>query len=193
MKKLFILSLLLLVSFCSSEESSNSSEEVVLVEQPEETVQEPDIDIWEAAKNGDVQAIKQHILFGTDLSSKHSNRDNTPLIIAACNGQYDAVRTLLDAGVDINERNVEDVTAQFCAVFFGRTDVVQLLKDEGADPNITMNLDLTAMDLVSVEWDTTRSQAVGLYKMTYGVKVDKDEVEAAHPLIMEILNSGPSV
>ena len=193
MKKLFILSLLLLVSFCSSEESSSSSGEVVSEEQTVETVPEPDIDIWEAAKNGDIQAIKQHILFGTDLSSKHSNRDNTPLIIAACHGQYEAVRTLLDAGVDINESNVEDVTAQFCAVFFGRTDVVQLLKDEGADPNITMNLDLTAMDLVSVEWDSTRSQAVGVYKLTYGVKVDTDEVEAAHPLIMEILNSGSSV
>ena len=193
MKKLFILAFLLLFSFCSSGESSSSPEEVVSAEQAVETVPEPDIDIWEAAENGDIQALKQHILFGTDLSSKHSNRDNTPLIIAACNGQYEAVKTLLDAGVDINERNVEDVTAQFCAVFFGRTDVVQLLKDEGADPNIMMNLDLTAMDLVSVEWDTTRSQAVGLYKMTYGVKVDKDEVEAAHPLIMEILNSGPSV
>ena len=101
MKKLFILSLLLLISFCSSGGSSSSSEEVAPVEQPEQTVDtvpEPNIDIWEAAKNGDIQAIKQHILFGTDLSSKHSNRDNTPLIIAACNGQYDAVRTLLDAG-----------------------------------------------------------------------------------------------
>ena len=106
---------------------------MVSAEQAVETVPEPDIDIWEAAENGDIQALKQHILFGTDLSSKHSNRDNTPLIIAACNGQYEAVKTLLDAGVDINERNVEDVTAQFCAVFFGRTDVVQLLKDDGAD------------------------------------------------------------
>ena len=81
MKKLFILSLLLLISFCSSGESSTSSEEVAPVEQPEQTVEtvpEPDIDIWEAAKNGDIQAIKQHIMFGTDLSSKHSNRDNTP-------------------------------------------------------------------------------------------------------------------
>ena len=44
------------------------------------------------------------------------------------------------------------------------------------------------MDLVSVEWNGERETAVKLYKLKYGVDFDIDEVEAAHPVIMEILN-----
>ena len=91
-------------------------------------------------------------------------------------------------GVDLNIQNNEGVTAQFCAVFFGRTEIVQILSDAGADPNIVMSQDLTAMDLVSVEWGDTRESAVRLYKLKYQVSFGVDEIKAEHPLIMEILN-----
>ena len=192
MKKIALLSIALLINFCSSGESSSSPAITTIEDEPVETVEtipEPDVDIWTAVKEGDLQSIKQHILYGTDLNSRHSRRGDTPLITAACHGQYEIARILIDAGAGIDNKNDEDVTAQFCAVFFGRTDLVQLLKDKGADPNIIMNQDLSAMDVVSVEWDKTRSQAVGLYNILYGVNVNIDEVEEAHPLIMEILNS----
>ena len=51
-----------------------------------------------------------------------------------------------------------------------------------------MSQDLTAMDLVSVEWDGTRESAVRLYKLKYQVNFDIEEIKSAHPLIMEILN-----
>ena len=72
--------------------------------------------------------------------------------------------------------------------FFGRTEIVQILSDAGADPNIVMSQDLTAMDLVSVEWGDTRESAVRLYKLKYQVSFGVDEIKAEHPLIMEILN-----
>ena len=181
MRKVIFLSMVLLINFCSSGDSSSSLEQTISVDEPVESVEsvpEPDVDIWTAAKKGDLQIIKQHIIYGTDLNSRHSRR-----------GQYDVVKILIDAGVGIDKKNDEDVTAQFCAVFFGRTDIVQLLKDSGADPNIVMNQNITAMDVVSIAWDLKRSQAVGLYKMLYGVEVDIDEVKVEHPLIMEILNN----
>ena len=192
MRKVIFLSMFLLINVCSSGDSSNSPEQTISVDEPVESVEsvpEPDVDIWTAAKKGDLQIIKQHIIYGTDLNSRHSRRGSTPLIMAACNGQYDVVKILIDAGVGVDKKNDEDVTAQFCAVFFGRTDIVQLLKDSGADPNIVMNQNITAMDVASIAWDLKRSQAVGLYKMLYGVEVDIDEVEVEHPLIMEILNN----
>ena len=85
-------------------------------------------------------------------------------------------------------QNDEGVTAQFCAVFFGQTEIVKILSDAGSDPNIIMSQDLTAMDLVSVEWDGTRESAVRLYKLKYQVNFDIEEIKSAHPLIMEILN-----
>jgi hypothetical protein len=59
--------------------------------------------------------------------------------------------------------------------------------DAGADPNIIMNQDLTAMDLVSVE-DSDRESAVKFYKLKYQVSFDAEDIKSAHPLIMDILN-----
>ena len=194
MKKYSLILLTFFVAFCSSGSSSTEVEETVAVEETQETeevvetVKQPTNSIWVSAKNGDLESIKQHIAYGTDLDSKGSRRNETALIIAACQGHYELVEVLVNAGADLDAKNDEDVTAQFCAVFFGRTEVVQLLSDAGADPNIVMNQDLTAMDLVSVEWDSDRETAVKLYKLKYSVSFDIEEVKAAHPVIMEILN-----
>ena len=163
-----------------SEEASNN--------QPVEEVKEPASNIWVSAKKGDIESIKQHIAYGTDLNSKGSSRDETALIIASCQGHFEIVDLLVNNDVDLDIQNDEGVTAQFCAVFFGQTEIVQLLKDAGADPNIIMNQDLTAMDLVSVEWDSDRESAVKFYKLKYQVSFDIEDVKSAHPLIMDILN-----
>ena len=153
-----------------------------------EEIKEPASNIWVSAKKGDIESIKQHIAYGTDLNSKGSSREETALIIASCQGHYEIVDLLVNNDVDLDIQNDEGVTAQFCAVFFGQTEIVQLLKDAGADPNIIMNQDLTAMDLVSVEWDSDRESAVKFYKLKYQVSFDVEDIKSAHPLIMDILN-----
>ena len=163
-----------------SEETSNN--------QPEEEIKEPSSNIWVSAKKGDLESIKQHIAYGTDLNSKGSSRNETALIIASCQGHFEIVELLINNNVSLDIQNDEGVTAQFCAVFFGQTEIVQLLKDAGADPNIIMNQDLTAMDLVSVEWDSDRESAVKFYKLKYQVSFDIEDIKSAHPLIMDILN-----
>ena len=171
----------------SEDTSINTTNDTVLVE-VEETVKEPSNSIWVSAKKGDIESIKQHIAFGTDLNSKGSSRDETALIIASCQGHYEVVKLLIDEGAELDIQNDEGVTAQFCAVFFGQVEIVQLLNDAGADPEIVNSLDLTAMDLVSVEWDGTRESAVKFYKLKYQVDFDIEDIKSAHPLIMEILN-----
>ena len=183
--------LLVLFVSCSSTNQENETtpiSEETSNNQPLEEVKEPASNIWVSAKKGDIESIKQHIAYGTDLNSKGSSRDETALIIASCQGHYEIVDLLINNDADLNIQNDEGVTAQFCAVFFGRTEIVQLLKDAGADPNIIMNQDLTAMDLVSVEWDSDRESAVKFYKLKYQVSFDIEDIRSAHPLIMEILN-----
>ena len=187
----FCIFLLVLFVSCSStnqENETTSISEETSNSQPVEKVKEPASTIWVSAKKGDIESIKQHIAYGTDLNSKGSSRDETALIIASCQGHYEIVDLLVNNDVDLDVQNDEGVTAQFCAVFFGRTEIVQLLKDAGADPNIIMNQDLTAMDLVSVEWDSDRESAVKFYKLKYQVSFDIEDIKSAHPLIMEILN-----
>ena len=183
--------ILILFVSCSSTNQENETPPIsdeTLDNQAIEEVKEPANSIWVSAKKGDVESIKQHIAFGTDLNSKGSSRDETALIIASCQGHYEIVGLLINNDVDLDIQNNEGVTAQFCAVFFGQTEIVQLLKDAGADPNIIMNQDLTAMDLVSVEWDSDRESAVKFYKLKYQVSFDVEDIKSAHPLIMDILN-----
>ena len=178
------------VSCSNSGQENNVTQENQITDATEAggEIKEPANSIWVSAKKGDIESIRQHIAFGTDLNSVGSSRDETALIIAACQGHIEIVDLLIKEGVDLNIQNNEGVTAQFCAVFFGRTEIVQILSDAGADPNIVMSQDLTAMDLVSVEWGDTRESAVILYKLKYQVGFGVDEIKAEHPLIMEILN-----
>ena len=185
---IFILILFVSCSSTNQENENTSISEEASNNQPVEEIKEPASNIWVSAKKGDIDSIKQHIAFGTDLNSKGSSRDETALIIASCQGHFEIVDLLINNDVDLNIQNDEGVTAQFCAVFFGQTEIVQLLKDAGADPNIIMNQDLTAMDLVSVEWDSDRESAVKFYKLKYQVSFDVEDIKSAHPLIMEILN-----
>tara|TARA_B000000437_G_scaffold176798_1_gene132625 strand:- start:43 stop:630 length:588 start_codon:yes stop_codon:yes gene_type:complete len=185
---IFILILFVSCSSTNQENENTSISEEASSNQPVEEIKEPASNIWVSAKKGDIDSIKQHIAFGTDLNSKGSSRDETALIIASCQGHFEIVDLLINNDVDLNIQNDEGVTAQFCAVFFGQTEIVQLLKDAGADPNIIMNQDLTAMDLVSVEWDSNRESAVKLYKIKYQVSFDIEDIKSAHPRIMDILN-----
>jgi|TARA_B100001741_G_C16428919_1_gene539953 hypothetical protein len=185
---IFILILFVSCSSTNQENENTSISEEASNNQQVEEIKEPASNIWVSAKKGDIDSIKQHIAFGTDLNSKGSSRDETALIIASCQGHFEIVDLLINNDVDLNIQNDEGVTAQFCAVFFGQTEIVQLLKDAGADPNIIMNQDLTAMDLVSVEWDSDRESAVKFYKLKYQVSFDVEDIKSAHPLIMDILN-----
>ena len=183
-----LLTLFLSCSNTNQENQTSSISEETLDNQAVVEVKEPANSIWISAKKGDIESIKQHIAFGTDLNSKGSSRDETALIIASCQGHSDIVELLINNGVNLDIQNDEGVTAQFCAVFFGQTEIVQLLYDAGSNPNIVMSQDLSAMDLVSVEWGSDRESAVRLYKIKYQVNFDIDDIKSAHPLIMDILN-----
>ena len=183
-----LLTLFLSCSNTNQENQTSSISEETLDNQAVVEVKEPANSIWISAKKGDIESIKQHIAFGTDLNSKGSSRDETALIIASCQGHSDIVELLINNGVNLDIQNDEGVTAQFCAVFFGQTEIVQLLYDAGSNPNIVMSQDLSAMDLVSVEWGSDRESAVRLYKIKYQVSFDIDDIKSAHPLIMDILN-----
>ena len=55
------------------------------------------------------------------------------------------VRSLLDAGADINIRDKYGRTALYWACHYNRTNIVPLLLDAGADINITNNNGYTAL------------------------------------------------
>ena len=65
------------------------------------TAKAPDISIHEAANEGNIEAVKQHLAAGTNVNAKSRN-GKTPLLSAATNGQKEIAELLIAEGADVN-------------------------------------------------------------------------------------------
>ena len=136
---ILIFFLFFITSCSNSDEESNitSTNETVIVE-VEEAIKEPANNIWISAKKGDIESIKEHIAFGTDLNSKGSSRDETALIIAACNGHYEVVKLLVNEGADLNIQNDEELVkagSLFTQTIFHPVGTCKMGNDENSVVN----------------------------------------------------------
>jgi outer membrane biosynthesis protein TonB len=67
------------------------------------TAKVPDISIHEAAKDGNIKAVKQHLAAGTDVNAKDKG-GGTPLHSAAFEGHKEIVELLTAKGADVNAK-----------------------------------------------------------------------------------------
>ena len=87
---------------------------------------------FEAAKTGDVAALRVMLSSGIDVNITNSD-GMSALHLAAARGKKDGVATLIRTGVDVNAANKGGWTALHVAVSWGRTEVAELLIRAGAD------------------------------------------------------------
>ena len=113
---------------------------------------EPDIDLWEAAGQGDVEAIEQHAWSGIDLNAREPVRGSTPLMVAASCGHTEAAAVLIDHGVELTSRNHRGATALHLAAFFAHPETTRMLLEQGADVNARDHQGRTPLDTVTLPW-----------------------------------------
>lgn len=91
----------------------------------------PPESLFNAAKKGDIQTVRQLIASGANLeeTGKHGA---TPLIIAAERGRMEVVVELVKAGANIHATGEHDVTVLLAAADSGEKDVVEYLINSGA-------------------------------------------------------------
>jgi ankyrin repeat protein len=89
---------------------------------------------------------------GNELVNTHGGM--TPLLFAARQGHIDTARTLLDAGVDVNQTKVGDATSPLLlATINGHYDLAKVLLDRGADPNLAAVNGVTPLYAVlNLQW-----------------------------------------
>ena len=118
----------------------------------------PDISIHEAANNGNIEAVKQHLADGADVNRKDDG-GYTPLhyavqsslITGSEDKQNKKIAELLIAnGADVNARCPDGRTPLYGAVFLGQNEVVELLIAKGADVNAKYEDGKTALNVARV-------------------------------------------
>ena len=142
MKQLLIITIaaVLLVGCGESQQSAPAPEA-----QPVESVAEaakpetpsakaPDISIHDAATEGNIEAVRQHLAAGTDVNAKLGGR--TSLHLAAYEGHKAIAALLISEGGNINAKSdVNGGTPLHAAAFGGRTEIAELLISDGANVN----------------------------------------------------------
>ena len=94
----------------------------------------PTTSIQEAAKQGDIEAVKQFIANGADVNAKDEWL-GTPLHQAAREDHMEIVELLIAKGADVNVKDGSGDTPLHYAVNNGRKEIAELLIANDADVN----------------------------------------------------------
>ena len=98
---------------------------------------EASVDIFEAAKTGNVDELKLHIESGSNLNERAELNSDTPLIFATIYGQNEIVELLSQQeSVNLDSQNIQGFTALCVATVWGQIEIIETLLAAGADKNI---------------------------------------------------------
>jgi len=74
------------------------------------TAKAPPISIHDAAEDGNIEVVKQHLAAGTDVNAKDDDSGVTPLHFAALEGQKEMAELLMAKGTDVNAKGDDGKT-----------------------------------------------------------------------------------
>jgi ankyrin repeat protein len=94
--------------------------------------------IHTAAKAGHIEAVKQHLLAGTNVNAK-DNRGNTPLHNASNLGHNAVIRLLIAKGADVNAMYKDGETPLDWAIAGDETETINLLRKHGGKTSEELN------------------------------------------------------
>ena len=152
-------------------------------------VEPPQIDVHTAVLTENLEALKQHIAAGSNLNEKDPFGGSSPLITATLFDKPVMVKTLMDAGADINFQNNDGATALHTAAFFCRTEIVRMLLDRGADKTIRNKFGATPYESVTASFKDVKNTYDMMGKMLapLGLKLDYTHIERTRPVIAQML------
>lgn len=112
------------------------------------------------ARGGFHEALRKRLLRSPSLVHHHDEHGETPLHHAAKYGETEAMRVLLDAGAQVDARNVEGATPLLLAASFGGPEAVRLLLARGAEVNARDELGFMPYHAASMSEDELSQAAL---------------------------------
>ena len=121
---------------------------------------EADRALLEAAKDGNIKAVKQHLAGGVDVNVKNKN-GQTPLHRAVSYDCREIINLLVANGADVNEKAKYGGTPLMYAASNGNKEIAELLIAAGAEVNANDGRGSTPLDYAKVEsWAHPEVKAV---------------------------------
>jgi len=90
----------------------------------------PRMSIHEAARNGNIEVVKQHLAEGVDMNAKDRHGD-TLLYNAVEHGHKEIVVRLITNGADVNAKDEDGEKPLDWAIMFGIDETAALLRKHG--------------------------------------------------------------
>ena len=116
------------------------------------TAKAPDISIHEAARDGNIEAVKQHLADGADVNAR-VNDGWTPMHFAIDYGRKEVAELLISKGADVNAKDDGDGSLLHFATDSGYREVAELLITKGADVNAKRVDGETPLDMAEEVFD----------------------------------------
>ena len=116
----------------------------------------PDISIHQAAEDGNIEAVKQHLASGT-LVNAVNKYDETPLMISVIFDQMETLEILIANNADVNLKN-KDGESPLHVAGGAKKELIEFLIANGADLNTKDKYDRTPLDLAIAEENFLKEQ-----------------------------------
>ena len=107
---------------------------------------DPDISIHQAAEDGNIEAVKQHLASGT-LVNAVNKYDETPLMISVIFDQMETLEIIIANNANVNLKN-KDGESPLHVAGGAKKELIEFLISNGADLNTKDKYDRTPLDLM---------------------------------------------
>ena len=94
----------------------------------------PARNIWQAAYEGNIETVKQHLANGVDVNAR-GGIGETPLYDAVLGGHKEIIELLIAEGADVNAKDDWGKTPLRCAAVQDQKEIAEMLIAKGADVN----------------------------------------------------------
>ena len=146
----------------------------------------PEISIHEAAKTGNIEAVKQHLAAGSDVNEQDRYK-RAPLHYAATEGHKEIVGLLISKSADVNEKWMKGRTALFAVAQKGHKEIAELLIDSGANVNSKGEEGLTPLHITAMFGRPETAELLIAKGADVNIKDNENETPLDKTIISKIL------